>query len=105
MKKVSIRLKMLGFYFLLKGISYATTADPNLLYEGFIEKALKSIQGPVAIGVGTILVIVAALAWGAGQSADGGMKTVFKMGFSLGIALGASALLKGFYDVSSGLLL
>lgn len=105
MRNVSLKLQTLGVFLLLKGVSYATTANPDFLYESFLQKLLKSIQGPVALGVGTILIIVAALAWGAGQHAEGGMKIVFKMGFALSIAFGATALIKGLYDVSTGLLM
>lgn len=105
MKNVSLKLKTLGLFLVLKGLSYASTADPNILYEGFLQKLLKSIQGPVALGVGTILIIVSGLAWGLGQHAEGGMKIVFKVGFALSVAFGASALIKGFYEVSTGLLM
>ena len=94
-KSLAQKMGMLGLFLMVKGMSYATSTDPSLLYESFVQKMLKSIEGPVAVGLGTILIIVSGLSWAFGQNAEGGMKIVFKVGFVLSLAFGASALVKG----------
>lgn len=105
MKNVTTKVKILGMFLITKGISYATSTDPNLLYESFVQKMLKSIQGPIAVGLGTILIIVSGLSWAFGQNAEGGMKIVFKVGFALSFSLGAAAIVKGIFGGSSALLI
>lgn len=86
--------------FLLSTSSFATT-NANMIWEKNTKDISASVSGPVAMGIGTIAIVVAALGW---AITDGGTLTgkAIKLVLALTIAGGATALTYGLFGLTGG---
>lgn len=86
-------------------LSFATFASAQgLVWEGPLQKIKNSIQGPVAMGIGIIAVVVAGLTW---AITEGGsmMGKAIKIVAGLAIAFGAATLIANLFGGAKGAML
>lgn len=91
--------------FLLTGIlltanSFATTSGKDLVWEDTGNTLMKSITGPMALFLGTIAIVGAAIAWAMSQHGEG-MGKGLRIAIALAVAFGAPAVVTGLYGFSS----
>lgn len=91
--------------FLLTGIlltanSFATTSGKDLVWEDTGNTLMKSITGPMALFLGTIAIVGAAIAWAMSQHGEG-MGKGLRIAIALAVAFGAPSVVAGLYGFSS----
>ncbi|MCI7224321.1 MAG: TrbC/VirB2 family protein [Fusobacterium gastrosuis] len=90
-----------GIYFIFLSVSSFATTNANMIWEKNTKDISASVSGPVAMGIGTITIVVAALGW---AITDGGTLTgkAIKLVLALTIAGGATALTYGLFGLTGG---
>lgn len=91
--------------FLLTGIlltanSFATTSGKDLVWEDTGNTLMKSITGPMALFLGTIAIVGAAIAWAMSQHGEG-MGKGLRIAIALAVAFGAPSVVAGLYGFTS----
>lgn len=75
-------------------------------YESYLNKIMKSVSGPVAMFVGIVAMVGAAIMYAFNaDNMSGGFKTFLGLTFILGIALNAATIITGMGASSSGALI
>lgn len=101
-KKTGKHLTSIGIFLISSLNSFASST--GMVWEGPLDKIKASIQGPVAMGISIIAVIVAGLAW---TFTDGGnmMGKSIKIVAGLAIALGAATFIANVFGKASGFMI
>lgn len=79
----------------------ASTSGKGLVWEENTNDLSKSISGPVALGVGTIAIVITALTWAMSDGHGAGMSRGLKIVIALGVAFGATGIITAFYKFTS----
>ena len=102
-EKVKNLVKLTMVMCFLSMSSFATT-NANMIWEKNTKDISASVSGPVAMGIGTIAIVVAALGW---AITDGGSMTgkAIRIVLALTIAGGAGTLVYGLFGLTGGALI
>jgi trbC/VIRB2 family len=98
MKKFKLVI-FLGLLF--NSMSLLASTNANMIWEKNTKDISASVSGPVAMGIGTIAIVVAALGW---AITDGGSMTgkAIRIVLALTIAGGAGTLVYGLFGLTGG---
>ena len=94
---------LLMLLLLMDNVAMASTTT-GMPWESSLDKVVKSLDGPVVLGVSTIALILFGLGMSHGQSGTAVHRSM-QIGLGISVAAGAASLLSNLFGVSTGTLL